>query len=250
MCRENIEYYLTRRRSIKKRYESLDAQSKLHVDANIEETYVALEDLFESEIRPGNGLDKALRRERNRILIEETARFLGISSEATIPYVENSDGQHPGMIFVPEGRARIGVDKGFFSREEPERLVAVPGFWLDSCAVTNKQYHDLYPSHVPDPHSADVNMPVVNVTWFDAAKFCAALGKRLPTDEEWERAARGPHDWIYSFGNKFDRAKAHIWPAAGTEPVSSREPNPWGFFHMSGNVWEWTSTIQVYKNTL
>jgi heat shock protein HtpX len=99
---------------------------------------------------------------------------------------------------------------------------------------------------------SDDRHPVVNVSWYEAAAFCAFVGGRLPTEAEWEWAARGGHaDWIYPWGNNaadswdyansFGRGGRDEWE--WTAPVGSLRPNGFGLHDMAGNVWEWTSTL-------
>jgi formylglycine-generating enzyme required for sulfatase activity len=89
-------------------------------------------------------------------------------------------------------------------------------------------------------------MPVVNVSWPDAAQFCASLGGRLPTEAEWERAARAGGGRIYPWGDRFVGGAANVsGTAAGdawafASPVASFAPSSAGLFDLIGNVWEWT----------
>jgi len=87
------------------------------------------------------------------------------------------------------------------------------------------------------------NHPVTQVTWWGAEAYCNALGRRLPTEAEWEHAARGPDNHYYPWGFEFDgsRAMSSINPDRGTVPVSSYPEgrSPYGAFNMAGNVWEW-----------
>jgi formylglycine-generating enzyme required for sulfatase activity len=90
--------------------------------------------------------------------------------------------------------------------------------------------------------------PVVNVTWDEAAAMCAWLGGRLPTEAEWERAARGGDDGrIFWWGDRFDRRFVNAGgsgpgdPWRTTAPVASFPPNGYGLHDMAGNVWEWVA---------
>jgi formylglycine-generating enzyme required for sulfatase activity len=94
---------------------------------------------------------------------------------------------------------------------------------------------------------SDATHPVVNVTWDEAQAFCAWAGGRLPTEEEWEYAARGGLDGrLFPWGDEFTgQANAqHNLPAESwqfTAPAGSFPPNAYGLHDMAGNVWEWTS---------
>jgi|GEM_PF-6252753 len=244
----SIGSWIKKKKYIERIYRDLPNKTKIKIDSTVEMKLFQMKNMLEPEIRPGNGYEKVIKRERERLFIEEVA--LKFNQENTIniePYKENSDGNHPGMIFIPTSNAVIGVKNGFASREETEKVMFVSGFWIDIFPITNEQYHQLFHLHTPNPNYSDGNMPVVNVTWFDAHKFSSALGKRLPTQEEWEKAARGPYNWIYSFGDKFNDSDANIWPAKGPKEVASYNPNPWGLYQMSGNIWEWTSNIYCHE---
>ena len=125
-------------------------------------------------------------------------------------------------------------------------MVQLGGFWIDIYPVSNLDFHQLFSAHVPDPHSAEPDMPVVAVTWFDAHRYAAQVGKRLPTGDEWEAAARSPHGWLYSFGPEFDRSLVNVWPANGAARVTAYVAAPSGTYQMSGNVWEWTRDIEIH----
>ena len=116
--------------------------------------------------------------------------------------------------------------------------------------VTNDQYA-LFVADVgaaPPPHlPAPGDHPVTFVDWFDAAAFCAWAGGRLPTEAEWEKAARGTDGRIYPWGDEEDASRAAIGSGlkrGSTSPVGSRPAgaSPYGLHDMAGNVWEWTST--------
>jgi formylglycine-generating enzyme required for sulfatase activity len=239
----HAEYWLSAKRVRQRIARQLKANDRTTIECYVATRIAHFAALLEPEIRHGNGVAKCLARERSRLADEWLHIHQSANSEVPQPYIENSDGKHPDMVYIPAGECTIGHDLGFFAREEPLRRRYVEGFWIDVHPVTNAQYHALFHQHRPDFHSAEDDMPVVNVNWFDAHKFVAALGKRLVSPTEWEKAAKGPSNWLYSFGPEFDRTKAHIWPASGAARVRSHEPNPWGLYHMSGNVWEWTSEL-------
>lgn len=101
-----------------------------------------------------------------------------------------------------------------------------------------------------------LNFPVVQVSWNDAQAFCVWKGRRLPTEEEWEWAARGGlQGRIYPWGNKFQANRSNLWQGSfpekdiaddgyhGIAPVTAFPPqNSYGLYDMMGNTWEWTST--------
>lgn len=88
------------------------------------------------------------------------------------------------------------------------------------------------------------DLPVTSVTWAGALAYCGWLGERLgtrcrlPTAQEWQRAASGPAGWRWSLGDEFDRA-VYAPPADGPRPVGSTPPNPFGLRDLTGNVFEW-----------
>jgi formylglycine-generating enzyme required for sulfatase activity len=125
-------------------------------------------------------------------------------------------------------------------------------FWIGHNEVTNAEYgsHGAFPGD---------NLPRTNVTWTEAQAFCQGRGGRLPTEAEWEYAARGPDGLVYPWGNDFDPGRLNYcdgncnqdWREtasndgfAETAPVRTYNNPSWvGAYDMVGNVWEWTSTI-------
>jgi formylglycine-generating enzyme required for sulfatase activity len=156
-----------------------------------------------------------------------------------------------GMAFVPGGEFRMGSDEGdAFSR--PEHLVTVGPFFIDQTEVTNEAYlrfakatgHEA-PQTWPDGKfpAGEERLPVTGVTWYDAAEYAAWRGKRLPTESEWEFAARGSDGRIYPWGNDWAAPLANAEKTAkGARQVGQGGRSPFGIYDMAGNVWEWTAS--------
>lgn len=172
-----------------------------------------------------------------------------------------------GMVFIHGDSFTMGATDGY-AEEAPAQEVVVPSFYMDETPVTNAAYKRFcdetgraYPilprwPEMPNSFERYPEHPVVNVTYDDAADYAAWCGKRLPTEAEWEYAARGGHaEAIYAWGSKIPsgslgvfaaRDTPVVWrdPFVATEyrytaPVASYPPNPFGLYDMTGNVWEW-----------
>lgn len=132
--------------------------------------------------------------------------------------------------------------------DRPAHKVTISAFQIDRHEVTNAQYqgfveatHHRAPYHWA--HGAPVpEMPVYNVSWDDANAYCQWKGERLPTEAEWERAARGGKEGLdYPWGDQPDPKLARFNVAAGPGPVAKFPPNGFGVYDMAGNVSEWTA---------
>jgi formylglycine-generating enzyme required for sulfatase activity len=159
------------------------------------------------------------------------------------------------MVLIPAGEFTMGSDRGI---ERPPHTVFVEAFEIDVFEVTNEQFAKFVEEtgYVTDAEKAGdtpwrfyakdkPKHPVVKVSWNDAKAFCEWAGKRLPTEAEWEKAARGTDGRIYPWGNEWDVAKANTKEAGyrGTTIVGSFPDgaSPYGVMDMAGNVAEWTS---------
>jgi len=154
------------------------------------------------------------------------------------------------MVAVPAGTYTIGCDDGD-DYAKPGHSVQLNGFLIDRTEVTNAQYqkfiaatgHPAPPTWQGEtfPEGKDKN-PVTDVTWQDAADYASWAGKRLPTEAEWEAAARGTDGRIYPWGNQWDKSLANV-DSTGIEDVGSFPggASPFGALDMVGNVWEWTA---------
>ncbi|MDH3326495.1 MAG: formylglycine-generating enzyme family protein [Gammaproteobacteria bacterium] len=168
-------------------------------------------------------------------------------------------GEDEPMVLIPAGEFIMGSDSRL-PDEGPSHKVTLKNYTIDIYEVTNKQYKKFIdltarrsPAHFTNRTYPDgkADHPVTNVTWFDAQAYCESVGRRLPTDEEWEKAARGTDGRAYPWGNKFnvDYANTPVrWgklkKEGDTMPVGSfpKGVSPYGLYDMSGNVWEWTSS--------
>jgi len=135
--------------------------------------------------------------------------------------------------------------------DQPAHRIHVDAFYLDVNEVTSADYarfaeatRAAKPWTWPGGKVAkgEESLPVTNVTWAEADAYCRWAGKRLPTEAEWERAARGGLDRKrFPWGDEGGRGRAHTGSSTGPTAVSSFSANAFGLHDMAGNVWEWTS---------
>jgi formylglycine-generating enzyme required for sulfatase activity len=159
----------------------------------------------------------------------------------------------PGMVLIPGGVFTMGTNLGE-SDESPERQVTLSAFYIGLTEVTNRDYKAYVdgarvtrmPDHWSDgTYAADEgDHPVTFVMWFEAEAYCEWAGRRLPTEAEWEKAARGSGARTYPWGND-DPQPRHLNydnASGGTAEVGSYPAgeSPYGLLDMAGNVWEWT----------
>jgi len=126
------------------------------------------------------------------------------------------------------------------ANEKPAHQVTLSEFWLGKTEVTNKQYRRFQPNH----QDAD-ELPATDVRWDEAKAACKLLGGRLPTEAEWEYAARAGSQTAWSFGDDEARLDDYAWYAKNlsntTYLVGMKKPNDWGLYDVHGNVWEWVA---------
>ena len=154
------------------------------------------------------------------------------------------------MALIPAGDFLMGSPEGEgHPTEQPAHRVHVSAFRIDRTPVTAAQYRRFseakgWPMRQQPFYSED-DHPVVFVDWHDAQAYCAWRGKRLPTEAEFEKAARGGTDTTFSFGNSPSGLPAHSWFRGNSEeqthPVGTKAPNPYGLHDMSGNVMHWVA---------
>lgn len=226
------------------------------------------------------------RYQTSREIIPEFEAYLKIRKTAPEKFPEagivNSDGKHPSMVYIPAGYfkagdnelaeylLRSGWDKWRLPQKAIERIEYTDGYWIDIYPVTNSQYKEFIDAtghRVPflDEERAKgynwengtfpsgrANHPVVLVSWDDMCAYAEWAGKRLPTEVEWEKAARGIDGRKYPWGNEEpDNTLCNFSNhEGGTTPVDKYEKgkSPYGCYDMAGNVWCWCKDSHPYDN--
>ncbi len=151
-------------------------------------------------------------------------------------------------VWVPAGEFSMGSEDGAGDEKPVHRVRITNGFWLSKCEVTNAQYRRFSKAtgrEFPSDSDQGDEHPVVEVSWVDAQAYCAHFGLRLPTEAEWEYAARGAKGREYPWGDEWDSERCcnheNKGPGGRTYPVGSFATGAsWcGAPDMAGNVWEW-----------
>jgi formylglycine-generating enzyme required for sulfatase activity len=147
------------------------------------------------------------------------------------------------MVLIPGGTFWMGCvpgDSECGGDEKPRHQVTVDSFHMDTHEVTQAQYERVMGKN-PSNFKNCSDCPVENVSWDDARSYCSKVGKRLPTEAEWEYAARGGKDGEVRHGSLGDVAWYDGNSEKKTHPVGKKAPNGFGLYDMLGNVWEWCS---------
>lgn len=175
------------------------------------------------------------------------------------------------MIYIPGGRFWMGLSKydikrlarrydihwSWLASAMPEREIELPGFHIDKYPVTNSDYYQfvlesgvkwVYNKQNPLPDGI-AKLPVVNLDYFYCEAYAAWVGKKLPTEEQWEKAARGRMGLLYPWGNMWDPDRCFCnakgtadGGALGRVDSHPQGASPYGVMDMAGNACEWTST--------
>jgi iron(II)-dependent oxidoreductase len=184
--------------------------------------------------------------------------------------VANSAAQAQDMIRIPAGPFKMGSNDGR-DDERPEHIVTLAAFEIDRLQVTNAEFAIFLERHgttnkngqryfdwddsdarihrVEGVWRADkgfLNHPVVEASWAGALAYCQSLGKRLPNEAEWEKAARGTDARRYPWGDAMPTAElarfASNWNETVAVTTHAAHPSPYGVIGMAGNAWHWVSS--------
>ncbi|MBM3222771.1 MAG: formylglycine-generating enzyme family protein [Candidatus Tectomicrobia bacterium] len=153
------------------------------------------------------------------------------------------------FILIPAGTFKMGSENGDQDERPVHQVTISKAFYLGKYEVTQGQWQTIMGKN-PSAYPGDPNRPVDQVSWDDAQAFLVRLNAkeggqsyRLPTEAEWEYAARAGTTTIYSFGNDPKQLGTYAWFRGNAErhshPVGQKQPNAWGLYDMLGNVWEW-----------
>ena len=200
------------------------------------------------------------------ILILLCAPVLSWAQTSATP-VGNADLKN--MVLIPGGQFKSGApvnlayqqckqlhnrscSRSWFEDEEPIRTLTLDPFYIDKHEVTQREFERVMRRN-PSEFKGKI-LPVDSVTWKEAKSYCQKMGKRLPTEAEWEKASKGGAPSVYPWGDKFESGKANFcdqrcskrWRENQfqdgyeyTAPVGSYPPNDYGVYDMVGNVYEW-----------
>ncbi|TFG71261.1 MAG: formylglycine-generating enzyme family protein [Anaerolineales bacterium] len=187
---------------------------------------------------------------------QATAMPVTEALEAGETMIRTMDGMT--LVYVPAGLFMMGSEDSGDRDEMPVHQVTLDAFWMDQTEVTQSQYRMCVAAgqcaasalfENTDWDAPAPQQPVVGVTWFDAADYCQWAGGRLPTEAEWEYAARGPEGYTYPWGNDLHTGVVNCYESvcqyeydAATPVGSFPEGASWvGALDMAGNVWEWVA---------
>ena len=231
--------------------------------------------LFEIPLNPKNQTREAFLKNfgdpgqtyYNKLIYDNLGFAVSFDDQGIVKYIKMFHKKYHNMIHIPEGTFLVGItkkdakkiekelklEKGLLDDEMPQKQIYLESYYIDKYEVTNRQYQKFIKATNYKPRGdwkkaftpAKENHPVVAVTLDDAIEYANWAGKRIPTELEWEKAARCSLGYFFPWGNDTNaRYRAnYASPEKGTVTVSSyaEGQSPYGIFNMAGNVWEWCS---------
>ena len=205
------------------------------------------------------------------------------SKNSNLATVKNSPIDGKKMVLVPAGECVMGTDKiddekthlkigavkPLYLDQHPTRKIFLDSYYIDKYEVTNEEYkrfidttgYDELPGHWDNGTYAvgEGNFPVTHVTWREALTYALWAQKTLPTEAQWEKAARGVDGRLYPWGNVYEKGKSNMGIDGAKELVAggtySEDVSPYKVYDLGGNVMEWTMDWYLaypgstYKNT-
>jgi sulfatase modifying factor 1 len=162
--------------------------------------------------------------------------------------------QEKDMVLIPSGEFTMGRNSANPTDWQPEHRVSITSFYMDKYEVTNKEYYEFcVQTKTPLPYFWGMpefrsgmdypDYPVVGISYGEADRYAKWAGKRLPTEAEWEYAAKGGLENVkYPWGDEIDSLKVNYGRKyKGILKIGTFKPNGYGLYDIVGNVWEWTS---------
>ncbi len=166
-----------------------------------------------------------------------------------LPFANSAHAESPpeGMVLIKSGCFMMGTDKVLYyeegrenTRERPVHKVCLDSFYMNITEVTQKKWQEFREDNL-SPFK-DPDMPASHMDWREARSYCKSKGQRLPTEAEWEYAARAGSQTINPWGDDIDTD--YLWFAGNsvrkTPKVATRKANAFGLHDMMGSLWEWT----------
>lgn len=194
--------------------------------------------------------------------VEESAQLVSPAHRPTASAKQFIDISEAAMVEIPAGEFILGSDKGGYN-EKPQHISMLEAYWIDQYEVTYQHYMDFVEAtghRQPGPPSRyarklealrGLNQPVTYVSWSDSVAYCEWKGKRLPTEQEWEKAVRGSDGRTWPWGEGRDGFPANFQGEADGYEVSSpvgsfsQDRSMYGVYDGAGNVMEWVEDWYV-----
>ena len=202
-----------------------------------------------------------------KLLISGVVAFMAAGIFVSVSHYRSADANMtasssippPGMVLIPAGEFTYGSDDADADEDvKPAKRSSLAAYYIDRTEVTNREYNKFDPKHEFLPGEED--LPVTGVLFDEAAAYAKWAGKRIPTDEEWEKAARGTDGRRYPWGDVWQKERVaprkntdhtklvnkKLADACRTGPSRARTvgsvktgASPYGCLDMAGNAWEW-----------